>query len=159
MNRARNGGRVQELSKLTEGSTTKLKINDYPLLYKSFLKMTEKKKNILKEKTYEFAKKVVLVYKQIIAEHKEYVLSKQFLKSGTAPGALVNEAEFAQSKPDFISKLSIALKEGNECLFWTSLLKDAEYISEETFLDLQKDNKEITYILISSINTTKKNLK
>ena len=79
--------------------------------------------SILKLKTYSFALNVIRVYKQIITEHKEYVLSKQFLKSGTAPGALVREAEYGQSKPDFISKLSIALKEANECDYWTCLLK------------------------------------
>ena len=121
--------------------------------------MPDPKKNLLKEKTYIFAQKVVFVYKQIVINHKEFVLSKQFLKSGTAPGALVREAEFAQSKPDFVSKLSIALKESNECLYWASLLKDAQYISDETFIGLEKENKEIIYILISSINTTKKNLK
>ena len=73
------------------------------------------KESILKQKTYAFALKVIKVYKQIVAEHKEYVLSKQFLKAGTAPGGLVREAEYAQSKPDFISKMSIALKESNEC--------------------------------------------
>ena len=71
--------------------------------------------SILKQKTYAFALKVIKVYKQIVTEHKEYVLSKQFLKAGTAPGALVREAEYGQSKPDFISKMSIALKEANEC--------------------------------------------
>ena len=73
------------------------------------------KENILREKTYVFALKVIKVYKQILYSHKEFVLSKQFLKAGTSPGALVREAEFAQSKPDFISKMSIALKEANEC--------------------------------------------
>lgn len=120
--------------------------------------MAVEKKNILKDKTYAFAKKVVFAYKHIITEHKEFVLSKQFLKSGTAPGALIREAEFAQSKPDFVSKLSIALKEANECLYWSSLLKDGGFLSEETFVALEKDNQEIIYILVSSINTTKKHL-
>ena len=113
------------------------------------------KESILKQKTYAFALKVINVYKQILTEHKEYVLSKQFLKSGTAPGALVREAEYGQSKPDFISKLSIALKEANECDYWTCLLKDSAYISLETFADLQTDNKEIIYMLISSVKTAK----
>jgi four helix bundle protein len=116
------------------------------------------KDSILKQKTYAFALKVITVYKQIIAEHKEYVLSKQFLKSGTSPGALVREAEYGQSKPDFISKMSIALKEANECDYWTNLLKDSDYISLETFTDLQTDNKEIIYMLISSIKTAKSTL-
>jgi four helix bundle protein len=72
-------------------------------------KQCNMKESILKQKTYAFALKVIKVYKQIVVEHKEYVISKQFLKAGTAPGALVLEAEYAQSKPDFISKLSIAL--------------------------------------------------
>ena len=116
------------------------------------------KESILKQKTYAFALKVIRVYKQIIAEHKEFVLSKQFLKSGTAPGALVREAEYGQSKPDFISKLSIALKEANECDYWTCLIKDSSYITQETFDDLQTDNKEIIYMLISSVKTAKSTL-
>ena len=96
------------------------------------------KESILKQKTYLFAIKVIKVYKQIIAGHKEYVLSKQFLKAGTAPGALVREAEYGQSKPDFISKMSIALKEANECEYWICLLKDSDYITQETFTDLCK---------------------
>jgi len=71
---------------------------------------------------------------------------------------LVREAEYGQSKPDFISKLSIALKEANECDYWTNLLKDSDYISHETFDDLQSDNKEIIYMLISSIKTAKSSL-
>jgi four helix bundle protein len=71
---------------------------------------------------------------------------------------LVREAEYGQSKPDFISKLSIALKEANECDYWTNLLKDSEYISLETFDDLQTDNKEIIYMLISSVKTAKSTL-
>jgi len=116
------------------------------------------KESILKQKTYAFALKVIQVYKQIVAEHKEYVLSKQFLKSGTAPGALIREAEYGQSKPDFISKMSIALKEANECDYWTNLLKDSDYLSQETFENLQIDNKEIIYMLISSVKTAKANL-
>jgi four helix bundle protein len=71
---------------------------------------------------------------------------------------LVREAEFGQSKPDFLSKMSITLKEANECDYWTCLLKDSDYISQETFDDLQPDYKEIIYMLISSIKTAKSNL-
>ena len=116
------------------------------------------KENILKEKTYVFALKVIAVYKQIIIEHKEFVLSKQFLKSGTAPGALVREAEFAQSKADFISKMSIALKEANECDYWMNLLKDSGYISLLSYNELEASVKEIIYMLISSIKTAKTNI-
>jgi len=117
------------------------------------------KESILKDKTYFFALKVIRVYKQIVAEHKEFVLSKQFLKAGTAPGALVREAEYGQSKADFISKLQIALKESNECSYWTSLLNDSGYISNETSTSLLADNEGITKILIASINTAKSHLK
>ncbi len=116
------------------------------------------KENILKTKTYLFALKVIKVYKHIQSEQKEFVLSKQFLKSGTAPGALVREAEYSQSKADFISKMSIALKEANECGYWTSLLCDSNYISNDTAKELESDNNEIIYLLISSIKTAKSNL-
>jgi len=84
-------------------------------------------RNVLKEKSYAFALRIVKLYRYL-SVHKEYVLSKQVLRSGTAVGALVSESEFGQSKADFISKLSIALKEANETLYWLSLLKDSEYI-------------------------------
>lgn len=116
------------------------------------------KESILKQKTYAFALKIIKVFKQIVAEHKEYVMSKQFLKAGTAPGALVREAEYGQSKPDFISKLSIALKEANECDYWTCLLRDSDFISQATALDLLTDNVEIIKMLTASIKTAKNNL-
>jgi len=116
------------------------------------------KESILKQKTYAFALTVIKVYKQILADHKEYVLSKQFLKSGTAPGALVREAEYGQSKPDFISKMSIALKEASECDYWTCLLRDSDFISQSTAIDLLTDNVEIIKMLTASINTAKHNL-
>jgi len=116
------------------------------------------KESILKQKTYAFALKVIQVYKQIVAEHKEYVLSKQFLKAGTAPGALVREAEYGQSKPDFISKMSIALKEANECDYWICLLRDSDFITQDTAIDLLTDNIEIIKMLTASINTAKNNL-
>ncbi len=114
--------------------------------------------SILKDRTYTFALKVIEVYKQILVEHKEFVLSKQLLKAGTSIGALVREAEFGQSKPDFISKMSIALKEANECEYWISLLKDANYISESLSAPLLQENKELIYMLIASIKKAKNNL-
>ena len=113
------------------------------------------KENILKGKSYVFALKVIALYKQIIIEHREFVLSKQFLKSGTSPGALIREAEFAQSKADFTSKMSIALKEANECEYWMNLLKDSGHISQQSFNELEASVKEIIYMLISSIKTAK----
>jgi len=80
------------------------------------------------------------------------------LRSGTAVGALVSEAEFGQSKADFISKLSIALKEANETMYWLSLLKDSEFIDEKMFKSIQPDIEELVKLLVSSINTAKRNL-
>jgi four helix bundle protein len=113
--------------------------------------------NILKQKSYLFALKIVHVYKQLITEHKEYVLSRQLLKAGTSIGANIHEAEFAQSKSDFISKLSISLKEANETEYWLSLLHDSKYLSTDVAKELLNDDKEIISMLVSSIKTSKKN--
>jgi len=86
------------------------------------------KNNVIKEKSYKFALRVIKLYKYLITEEKEYVLSKQILRSGTAIGALIEEALQAESKADFIHKLSIANKEANETDYWIRLLKDSEYI-------------------------------
>ncbi len=117
------------------------------------------RENILKSKSYAFALRVVKLYRYLTAQHKEYVLSKQVLRSGTAVGALVAEAEFGQSKADFISKLSIALKEANETLYWLSLLRDAGYMNEVMFESIRVDSEEIVKLLVSSIKTAKKNNK
>ena len=85
-------------------------------------------KSILREKSYLFALLVIQRYKIIVKEEKEIVISKQILRSGTAIGALIREAEFAESKKDFVHKMSIALKEANETIYWLDLLKDSEYI-------------------------------
>jgi four helix bundle protein len=78
--------------------------------------------NILKDKSFLFALEVVKFTQYIVSEKREFILSKQFLRSGTAVGALIREAEYAQSRPDFISKLHIALKEANETEYWIELL-------------------------------------
>jgi four helix bundle protein len=115
--------------------------------------------SILKDKSYVFALKVIKVYKAIIAEKKEYTLGRQFLDAGTAIGALIREAEFAQSKADFISKMNIALKESNETEYWISLLKDSDFITTATAKELDSDNKELLRMLVSSIKTAKQNSK
>ena len=114
------------------------------------------KENILKTKSYSFALRVVKLYKYLCTR-REYVLSKQVLRSGTAVGALVSEAEFGQSKADFISKLSIALKEANETLYWLNLLKDSEYLDEKMFQSIKPDIEELIKLLVSSIKTAKRN--
>ena len=117
------------------------------------------RENILKTKSFAFALKTIKTYKEIVKTQKEYVLSRQFLKSGTAIGALVREAEFAQSKLDFISKLSIALKESNETEYWILLLQQSGYISKVNADELLSQNRELTSMLVASIKTTKNSLK
>ena len=90
------------------------------------------KQNIIKEKSFLFAIEIVALYK-VLAERKEFVLSKQLLRSGTSIGANIRESEHAQSKADFIHKLSIALKEANETEYWLELLFKTRYISESEF--------------------------
>jgi len=87
---------------------------------------------------------------------KEYVLSKQIKRSGTAPGALVREAEHAESKKDFIHKMSIALKEANETEYWLQMLKEGEYISETAFISIHKDCEEVIRILAAIVKSSKK---
>lgn len=115
-------------------------------------------KSILKDKSYGFAIRVVKLYKYLCTK-KEFVLSKQVLRSGTSIGALVAEAEFAQSKADFISKLSIALKEANETLCWLCLLKDSEYLDLKKYESIKPDSEELIKLLVSSIKTAKKTMK
>jgi len=114
------------------------------------------REKILKSKSYAFALRIVNLYRYLCS-NKEYVLSKQVLRSGTAVGALVAESEFGQSKADFISKLSIALKEANETIYWLTLLRDSEYINKVMFESVKSDNEELLRLLISSIKTAKKN--
>ncbi|MCF6280131.1 MAG: four helix bundle protein [Flavobacteriaceae bacterium] len=115
-------------------------------------------KNILKTKSYHFAILIVKLSQELIGEQKEFILSKQILRSGTAIGALIREAEFAQSKPDFIHKMSISLKEANETLYWLDLLKDTDYLGVNLHKSLIDKNKELVAMLISSIKTTKSRL-
>ena len=102
-----------------------------------------------------FAVRVVKMSQYLQDKKREFVLSKQVLRSGTAIGALIREAEFGQSKPDFTSKMSIALKEANETDYWLSLLKDTEFISKKEYRSLQGDCKELIAMLVSTVKTSK----
>lgn len=115
------------------------------------------KDNILTDKSYAFALRIIKLYKYL-QNKKEFILSKQLLRSGTAVGALIRESKFAQSKPDFIHKLSIALKEANETSYWLSLLNDSNYIQEKHFTSIYIDSEELIKLLVSIIKTSKKNL-
>ena len=114
--------------------------------------------NILKEKSFLFALRVVKLAQYLNSDKKEYVLSKQVLRSGTSIGALICEAEYAQSKPDFIHKLSIGLKEANETYYWLRLLREGGYISETMFNSIKPQTNELIKLLTSSIKTAKKTM-
>ena len=115
--------------------------------------------NILKEKSFSFALRIVKLSQYLNSDKKEYVLSKQVLRSGTSIGALICEAEYAQSKPDFIHKLSIGLKEANETYYWLRLLREGGYTSETMFNSIKPQSNELIKLLTSSINTAKKRTK
>lgn len=117
----------------------------------------ENKENPLKDKSYKFALRIVKLYKHLIEEKKEFVLSKQVLRSGTSIGANIAEGNQAQSKSDFIHKLSISHKEAFETEYWLCLLRDSEYITEKQAESLINDCQEIQKILTSSIKTAKTN--
>ena len=117
----------------------------------------ESRENILRDKSYKFALRIVKLYKHLAEEKKEYVLSKQILRSGTSIGANIAEGNQAQSKPDFIHKLSIAHKESFETEYWLCLLRDGEFITEKQAESLIIDCQEVQKILTSSIKTAKSN--
>lgn len=111
--------------------------------------------SIVYQKAYGFAIEIVKLYKQLNAEKKEFILSKQLLRSGTSIGANVNEAISSESKRDFVHKLGVALKEAKETTYWLSLLKDSEYITVEQFSSLHAICISLIKILSSIIITTK----
>ena len=116
-------------------------------------------RDILKQKTFDFSLKIIAFCRQLIEERREYILSRQLLKSGTAIGALVSEAKYAESMADFIHKMSIALKECNETEYWLSLLFTSEIIHEKFQKELMVPCKEISYMLIATIKSAKKKIK
>jgi four helix bundle protein len=115
------------------------------------------KENVIKNKSLEFALRIIKTYQYLIDLKREYVLSKQLLRSGTSIGALVRESEHAESKADFIHKLSIALKEANESDYWIELLFKSNYLTEPEYKSLFTDLDEIIRLLVSIIKTSKGN--
>ena len=115
--------------------------------------------NIIKDKSFAFAIRIVNLCKYLNSEKKEDVLSEQILLSGTAIGAFVRQAEYAERTTDFISKMSIALKEANKTEYWISLLYQTDYLEKKAFDSLSLDITEILKLLTSIINSTKKNNK
>ncbi|MCO5291324.1 MAG: four helix bundle protein [Chitinophagaceae bacterium] len=117
------------------------------------------RENVIKIKSFEFAVRIVKFYQFLCNEKKEFVLSKQVLRSGTSIGAMVREAEHSESKADFIHKLSIAQKEINETIYWLDLLRATDYISPQQFESIHADAVEIIKLITSIIKSTKKNIK
>lgn len=115
-------------------------------------------KNVLENKSLLFALRIINAYKYITQDKQEYILSKQLLRSGTSVGAMIKEAEFAESKMDFIHKLNVALKEANETRYWLMLLKGAEYISVSAYESIEEDCNELIRLLVSIIKTSRQNL-
>jgi four helix bundle protein len=116
--------------------------------------MNERKNNIIVKKSYDFALSIISLYKQLV-ERKEYVLSKQILRSGTSIGANIHEAVSGESKKDFIHKLGIAVKEARETSYWLNLLKDSNYLPLHEYEHLNNHCEELIKILNSIILTTK----
>ncbi|MEI6090120.1 MAG: four helix bundle protein [bacterium] len=117
------------------------------------------RENILKSKSFLFAIRIVKLYKYLVENKKEFVMSKQLLKSGTSVGAMIREAEYAETKIDFKHKLGIAQKEINETIYWLELLKETDYMSKEQFDSIYSDADEIIRLITSSILTVKSSLK
>ncbi|MCQ2375628.1 MAG: four helix bundle protein [Salinivirgaceae bacterium] len=114
--------------------------------------------NVLKEKSFSFAIRITKLNRFLIEEKNEYVLSKQILRSGTSIGAMVREAEFSESKSDFVHKMAIAQKETNETIYWIDLLASVNYIDENLKESLQTDATELMKIITASIKTAKNSL-
>ena len=114
--------------------------------------------NVIETKSFDFAVQIVKIYQSLTNNKKEFVLSKQLLRSGTSIGANVSEAERAQSHADFYAKTSIALKEANETEYWLRLLYKTEYLTNSEFEDIYASVKEIIALLTSITKTTRINL-
>ena len=110
--------------------------------------------NIVSEKSFEFAVRIVNVYKYLTQEHKEYVMSKQLLRCGTSIGANVSEAQRGQSKADSRAKMNIALKEANESDYWLRLLFRTNFLDETQFNSLESDIREVISLLTAICKTS-----
>ena len=113
------------------------------------------KESVTLEKSFHFAVRVVRLREYLQKEHREFDLSRQLLRSGTAVGALVREARFAQSRADFVHKLSIALKEANESDYWIDLLAETGYLERKAYQSLKADIQELIKLLAASVKTGK----
>ena len=110
--------------------------------------------NIIENKSFAFAVRIVNVYKHLCSQSKEFVIAKQLLRAGTSIGANVAEAIHGQSKADFTSKMAIALKEANETSYWLKLLKETDYLTASQFKSLHNDCTELLKLLIAICKTS-----
>ena len=106
-----------------------------------------KKDNVVQEKSYKFALRIIKLYKYLISEKKEFILSKQVLRSGTSIGANIEEALGGQSEKDFFSKMSIAYKESRETHYWIRLLRDSDYLDKKASESILNDSEELIKII------------
>jgi four helix bundle protein len=120
--------------------------------------VTHIKESITHTKSKSFAIRIIKFYKYLIEEKKEFIISKQLMRSGTSIGANIRESYFAQSQADFIHKLNIALKEADETAYWLELLVESSIIEEHMFNSLYTDVKEIIALLVASIKTAKEKI-
>ena len=111
-------------------------------------------RNVVLEKSFAFAVRIVNLYKYMSATKKEYILSKQLLRCGTSIGANVTEAQRGQTKADFRAKMNIALKEAYETEYWLKLLYETEYIEEKAYNSMSQDNEELISLLIAICKST-----
>lgn len=114
--------------------------------------------SVLRKKSFDFAVRIINLYKYLRTNKREYVISKQILRSGTSIGALTRESEHAESRKDFLHKLSIGLKETNETIYWLELLSAGGYITRKMFESMISDASQILKMLIASVKTIKSRL-
>lgn len=123
------------------------------------IKLITMKENVLKTKSFDFAVRIVKLYKFLKKEHNEFILSQQIVRSGTSVGALFREAEHGESLKDFIHKLTIGLKEANESKYWLDLLYATEFITKRIYDSMNKDCEELLKLLTASVKTSKSRIK
>ncbi len=116
-----------------------------------------RKENIVQNKSFDFALEIVRLVKVLQGDYKEYILSKQLLRSGTAIGALIREAEHAESKKDFVHKMNIALKEANETRYWLDILFKTDFIPERQYETLNDEVTQLIKLLASIVKSSKQN--
>lgn len=115
----------------------------------------DKKENVVKNKSFAFSIRIVRLFQFLTEHQKEFILSKQLMRSGTSVGAMIREAEHAETKKDFQHKMAIAQKEINETMYWLELLKETDYLTEQQFNSVYADAVEIIKLLTSIIKSAK----